>query len=254
MTLTRRYMYYQILGLTKDASEEDIEQAYLTLMAIYHSESRLKAPAQAEFQRIIEAYEVLSDPTNRADYDDSSAECPVCWTHKVQQLAETQLRCLRDGYEFTASGTVTKKEPKAKPGAKSSSAPLTVVLFNSTQCSWCKKFYTEKPCLCPFNRLESSCLYFDELGVVERDILLHDKKWWSPMENMLRQVQNKGKMSRCRKCWALNPNPRVDVCWQCHESLCCPKHRHLKLDYNIETMSWSCPDPCCTVFPSYRSQ
>jgi DnaJ-class molecular chaperone len=60
-------MYYQILGLTKDASQEDIEQAYLTLMAIYHSESRLKAPAQAEFQRIIEAYEVLSDPTSRAD-------------------------------------------------------------------------------------------------------------------------------------------------------------------------------------------
>lgn len=222
-------------------------------MTIYHSEFRLKAPAQRGFQKIIEAYEVLSDPTNRADYDNSPAECPVCWTHKVQQLAETQLRCLRDRYEFTASRTVPTKEAEAKPRAKPSNMPLTVVLFYSTQCSWCKKFYTEKPCLCPFNRLESSCLYFDELGVVERDILLHDKKWWFRMENMLRQVQNKGKMSRCRKCWALNPNPRVDVCWQCHESLCCPKHRHLKLDYNIGTMSWSCPDTSCTVFPGYRS-
>ena len=246
-------MYYQILGLTKDVSEEDIEQAYLTLMAIYHLEHRLKAPEQTKFQRIIEAYEVLSDSTSRADYDSSPAECPVCWTHKVLHLAETQLRCIRDGYEFTGPGIVLKKEPKAEAGAQSAAVPLSVALFSSTQCSWCKKFYTEKPCLCPLNRLESSCLYFDELGAVERDILLHDKKWWFQMENMLWQVQNEGKMSRCRKCWALNPNPRVNVCWQCHESLCCPKHRYLKLDYDIETMSWSCPDTSCVVFPGERS-
>ncbi|MDR0683030.1 MAG: J domain-containing protein [Dysgonamonadaceae bacterium] len=63
--------YYKTLGLTKDASAEDIKKAYRKLARKYHPDLNPKnESAQRKFQKINEANEVLSDPEKRKKYDE----------------------------------------------------------------------------------------------------------------------------------------------------------------------------------------
>lgn len=61
--------YYEVLGLGKDASEQDVKKAFRRLAMQYHPD-RNKAPdAEEKFKEINEAYAVLSDKEKRATYD-----------------------------------------------------------------------------------------------------------------------------------------------------------------------------------------
>ncbi|MBX2923621.1 MAG: J domain-containing protein [Chitinophagaceae bacterium] len=62
--------YYKILGLEKNASQEDIKKAYRKLARQYHPDLNPNdKEAHQKFQRINEANEVLSDPEKRKKYD-----------------------------------------------------------------------------------------------------------------------------------------------------------------------------------------
>lgn len=62
--------YYKILGVDKNASEQDIKNAYRTLAKKYHPDvNKDKPDAEAKFKDINEAYSVLSDSQKRANYD-----------------------------------------------------------------------------------------------------------------------------------------------------------------------------------------
>ena len=58
--------HYQILGVSKDASQQDIKKAYRKLAMKYHPD---KGGDEAKFKEIQAAYSVLSDPDKRAQYD-----------------------------------------------------------------------------------------------------------------------------------------------------------------------------------------
>lgn len=58
--------YYQILGVEKNASQDDIKKAYRKLANKHHPD---KGGDQAKFKDISVAYETLSDPQRRAEYD-----------------------------------------------------------------------------------------------------------------------------------------------------------------------------------------
>src|SRR5437899_2703163 len=65
--------YYEILGLTKGASDDDIKKAYRKLAMKYHPDRNqgddgAKA-AEEKFKEAKEAYEMLSDPRKKAAYD-----------------------------------------------------------------------------------------------------------------------------------------------------------------------------------------
>ncbi|KDE42937.1 molecular chaperone DnaJ [Metamycoplasma hyosynoviae] len=61
--------YYEVLGISKTASEKDIKTAYRKLAMEYHPD-RNKAPdAEEKFKEVSEAYEILSDPEKRQKYD-----------------------------------------------------------------------------------------------------------------------------------------------------------------------------------------
>ena len=60
---------YKILGLEKGASEMDIKRAYRKLAAKYHPDVNKDANAEEKFAELSNAYEVLSDPKKRSNYD-----------------------------------------------------------------------------------------------------------------------------------------------------------------------------------------
>lgn len=62
--------YYEILGVSKNASAKDIKKAYFQLAKKYHPDTNRDDPdASKKFQEVSEAYEVLSDDTKRKEYD-----------------------------------------------------------------------------------------------------------------------------------------------------------------------------------------
>lgn len=61
--------YYEILGVPRDANEQEIKKAYRRLARQYHPDVNKSPEAEARFKEINEAYQVLSDPEKRAAYD-----------------------------------------------------------------------------------------------------------------------------------------------------------------------------------------
>ena len=61
--------YYASLGVSKDASDDDIKKAYRIMAKKYHPDLNHDPGAADKFKEIQEAYDVLSDPDKRANYD-----------------------------------------------------------------------------------------------------------------------------------------------------------------------------------------
>jgi molecular chaperone DnaJ len=61
--------FYDLLGVSRDASEAEIKKAYRKLAMEYHPDRNSAPEAEARFKEITEAYEVLRDPQKRAAYD-----------------------------------------------------------------------------------------------------------------------------------------------------------------------------------------
>jgi len=77
--------FYKVLGVPKTATEAELKKAYRKLARQYHPDSNAgDTAAEARFKEISEAYSVLSDPSERAEYD--------------------QLRAMGSGARFTAGG------------------------------------------------------------------------------------------------------------------------------------------------------
>lgn len=68
--------YYEVLGLAKGASKDEIKKAYRKLSKQYHPDINKEAGADEKFKEIAEAYEVLSDEQKRARYDQFGHEDP----------------------------------------------------------------------------------------------------------------------------------------------------------------------------------
>lgn len=61
--------YYDILGVSRDASTDDIKRAYRKAARKYHPDVSKEADAEDRFKDVSEAYEALRDPEKRAAYD-----------------------------------------------------------------------------------------------------------------------------------------------------------------------------------------
>ena len=77
--------FYKVLGVSKDVSEAELKKVYRKLAREYHPDSNQgNAKAEAKFKEISEAYSVLSDKEQRAEYD--------------------QIRAMGSGARFSAGG------------------------------------------------------------------------------------------------------------------------------------------------------
>jgi len=61
--------YYEVLGISKTASPDEIKKAYRTLAKKYHPDVCKEANAEEKFKEVQEAYDVLSDPQKREQYN-----------------------------------------------------------------------------------------------------------------------------------------------------------------------------------------
>lgn len=66
---TQKRDYYEILEVSKDASDEDIKRAFRKKAMEYHPDRNKEANASDRFKEVNEAYQVLSDATQRSKYD-----------------------------------------------------------------------------------------------------------------------------------------------------------------------------------------
>lgn len=67
--MTVKKDYYEVLGVSKNATKQEIRKAYRKLAAKYHPDKNKSADAEVKFKEITEAYEVLSDDKKRQLYD-----------------------------------------------------------------------------------------------------------------------------------------------------------------------------------------
>lgn len=110
--------YYDVLGLTPDASDDEIRRAYRELAKLFHPDRHAGAPDDVQYRsqqvmaRINEAYRALADPDRRRTYDDDLAgarhragdafrpgpatrrpaadECVLCACHPARQVRVEQ--------------------------------------------------------------------------------------------------------------------------------------------------------------------
>ena len=61
--------FYQVLGVPRTASQDEIQRAYRKLARTYHPDVNSDPAAEERFKQVSEAYDVLSDPQARRRYD-----------------------------------------------------------------------------------------------------------------------------------------------------------------------------------------
>jgi curved DNA-binding protein len=65
--------YYEVMGLKRDATQDEVKRAYRKLARKYHPDVSKEADAEARFKELGEAYEVLKDPEKRVAYNQLGA-------------------------------------------------------------------------------------------------------------------------------------------------------------------------------------
>ncbi|KAL5474500.1 hypothetical protein EMCRGX_G026455 [Ephydatia muelleri] len=68
--------YYKLLGVRKDASDKEIKKAFRKLAMKYHPDKNPGEDSRKTFEKIASAYDVLSDPDKRRQYDMTGSDSP----------------------------------------------------------------------------------------------------------------------------------------------------------------------------------
>jgi molecular chaperone DnaJ len=67
--MATKHDYYDILGISKHATQDEVKRAFRRLAMQYHPDRNKAADAEQKFKEVNEAYEVLSDQKRRQTYD-----------------------------------------------------------------------------------------------------------------------------------------------------------------------------------------
>lgn len=103
--------YYKVLGVNRNASEDEIKHAYRKLARKYHPDVSKEPNAEEQFKNVQEAYEVLKDPEKRAAYNELGSNWkqgqefrpPPGW-ERQRQRQHTQFHTAEDLGGFDGGG------------------------------------------------------------------------------------------------------------------------------------------------------
>ncbi|MBS1704742.1 MAG: J domain-containing protein [Armatimonadetes bacterium] len=113
--------HYQILGLDRSATKEEIRRSYRKLVLEFHPDRSTAANAKERFIEVQSAYEILSDVTKKAAYDDDL---------RREELEANRQRAVRQ----QSAQTTARPRPRAEsPGPKATRPDLTNDLLKLTQ-------------------------------------------------------------------------------------------------------------------------
>jgi len=245
----RKFRYYEILELSRDASQDEVNAAFRRLARQWHPDRNPgNSEAEATFRRVNTAYQVLGNQTSRAEYDRSTVECPTCGTHEVMGLNDHHWQCKHCGCRFDISGAPEIQAidaPTAPPLRR-----LRFRAFQATQCSWCARFYDREPFLCPHHSPKTNCDAFKSLTESERKAFLSNAAMPLLADEWLRPTADRKLVRKCTSCGALSPNPSRpnEPCWNCHRPLKeeCPLCGLPMMYYDIEQGAWRCANAPCS--------
>ncbi len=89
--------YYKFMGVSRDATQDQIKRAYRKLARKYHPDVSKESNAETQFKEVGEAYEVLKDPEKRAAYDRLGSQWRAGQEFKPPPGWDT-------GFEFSGGG------------------------------------------------------------------------------------------------------------------------------------------------------
>lgn len=92
--------YYQVLGISKGAAQEDVRKAFRKLARQHHPDvAKDKKAAEAQFREINEAYEILGDPEKRRKYDEFEAHRQAGGGRRPQGWPRTDMDAGAEDFE-----------------------------------------------------------------------------------------------------------------------------------------------------------
>jgi len=121
--------YYKILGLKRDATPEEIKQAYRKLAKKYHPDVNPQGAEQ--FKKINEAYKVLSNEHLRAQYHYQQDFLYVQWAHIIEQERQNKQKAWRAFFEKQAN----QEKIRRQYGEQMGFLALIIIVLNLIICS-----------------------------------------------------------------------------------------------------------------------
>ena len=150
--------YYSVLGIAHSATAEEIKRAYRKAVFRYHPDRNPgDDDAAGKFKEVLDAYEVLSDATRRADYDQTRPSKPESEAEKKADGGAADFgAAFGNGFHFNQDFKKAEAEPKCpscavvgtdrivsrKAGSSSARGKQFILApFNIIFCSACGHVY-----------------------------------------------------------------------------------------------------------------
>lgn len=157
--------FYSFLNIPKEASKEEINNAYRRLSRIYHPDKHLdptlKSKAEVMFNKTKRAYEVLSDPHQRAIYDSLGTKGLETEGWEIVQRTKTPAE-IRAEYEQLAEERAERRKKQAtNPSGNITIAINATDLFNPYDEILLEEEY-EPGILSSFSNVEVSSMQFSQ--------------------------------------------------------------------------------------------